>query len=127
MYSIRRLIRGDGSLGEDYVCFNATNVGERPVIITTVGWVVGKRKKRKYYIQPLFESWSQQCPVELKHGENANLMVSAVDWVRDFKKFLDDTSDQSLETLRAQVFTSVGQTSEIKPEGALIDLLRGDC
>ena len=38
---IRQLIRGDGSLGKDYVCFNVTNVGERPVIITTIGWVVG--------------------------------------------------------------------------------------
>ena len=124
---IRRLIRSDGSFGEDYVCFDVTNVGERPVIITAVSWVVGKHKKRKYFLQNLFESRSQQCPVELKHGETANLRVSAPVWVRDFKKFLDDTSDQSLKTLRAQFFTSVGQTSEIKPEGSLIDLLRGDC
>ena len=124
---IRQLIRGDGSPGEDHVYFGITNVGERPVIITTVGWVVGKRKKRKYCIQPRFESWSQQCPVELTHGKNTTLMVSLAgdpNWVRDFKKFLDDTSDQSLKTLRAQVFTSVGQTFEIKPKGSLIDLLR---
>ena len=124
---IRTLIRGDGSFGEDFVCLNVTNVGERPATITTVGWVVGKRKKRKHYIQKLFQPGSQQCPFELKHGENANLMISTAAWVTDFKKFLDDTSDQSLKTLRAQVFTSVGQTSEIKPEGSLIDLLRGDC
>ena len=127
---IRQRIRGDGSPGEDHVCFNVTNVGERPVIITTVGWVVGKRKKRKYCIQPFFESYSPKCPVELKHGENASLVFSLAkepDWVRDFKKFLDDTSDKSLKTLRAQIFTSVGQTFEIKPEGSLIDLLRGDC
>ena len=125
---IRQLIRGDGSPGEDHVCFDVTNVGERPVIITTVGWVVGKRKKRKYCIQPLFEPSSQQCPVELTHGKQAMLMVVSLartpDWVRGFKEFLDDTSDQSLKTLRAQVFTSVGQTFEIKPEGSLIDLLR---
>ena len=128
---IRVAFSGDGSLGKDYVCFDATNVGERPVIITTVGWVVGKRKKnRKYCIQPLFESWSQQCPVELTHGKNAKLMVpldGSPGWVRGFKEFLDDTSDQSLKTLRAQVFTSVGKTFEIKPEGSLIDLLREDC
>ena len=123
---IRQLIRGDGSPGEDHVCFNVTNVGERPVIITTAGWVVGKRKKRKYCIQ-FFESGPQQCPVELTHGKTANLMFSLAgppDWVRGFKKFLDDTSDQSLKTLRAQVFTSVGQTFEIKPEDPLIERLR---
>ena len=121
------VIRGDGSPGEDHVCFDVTNVGERPVIITTVGWVVGKRKKRKYCIQPLSGSWTEQYPAELTHGKNAKFMVSlagASGWVRGFKEFLDDTSDQSLKTLRAQVFTSVGQTFEIKPEGSLIDLLR---
>ena len=38
---IRVAFSGDGSPGKDYVCFDVTNVGERPVIITTVGWVVG--------------------------------------------------------------------------------------
>ena len=124
---IRQLIHGDGSPFEDRVCFDVTNLGERPVIITTVGWVVGKRKKRRYCIQPLLASRSQQCPVELTHGKTAQLMVSLTEtpnWVSDFKKFLDDTSDQSLKTLRAQIFTSVGQTFEIKPESPLVDRLR---
>ena len=123
----RLLIRGDGSPGEDHLCFDITNVGERPVTITTVGWVVGKRKNRRYCIQPIFEPGTQQCPVELTHGKNTKLMVSltkAPSWVRDFNAFLDDTSDQSLKTLRAQIFTSVGHISEIKPEGSLIDRLR---
>ena len=66
---IRRVMRGDGSPGEDQLCFDVTNVGDRPVIITNLGWVVGKRTKRRYCIQPRFESWSQQCPVELTHGK----------------------------------------------------------
>ena len=123
---IRQLIHGDGSPFEDHVCFGVTNVGERPVIITTVGWVVGKRKKRRYCVQ-LFTSRSQQCPVELTHGKNAQLVVSLTEmpnWASDFKKWIDDISDQSLKTLRVQVFTSVGQTFEIKPEGSLVDRLR---
>ena len=51
-------------------------------------------------------------------------LTETPNWVSDFKKFLDDISDQSLKTLRAQVFTSVGQTFEIKPESPLIDRLR---
>ena len=47
-------------------------------------------------------------------------------WVSGFKEFLGEISDQSLKTLRAQVFTSVGQTFEIKPESSLIDLIRRD-
>ena len=127
---IRQIIHGDGSPFEDHVCFGVTNVGERPVIITTVGWVVGKRKKRRYCVQPLLATRSQQCPVELTHGKNVQLMVSLTEtpnWVSDLKKCLDDTSDQSLKTLRAQVFTSVGKTFEIKPERRLIDRLRRGC
>ena len=127
---IRAVIRGDGSPGEDHVCFDVTNVGERPVIITAVGWVVGKRKKRKYCIQPLSGSW-KQCPAELTHAQNAKFMVSLSDmpnWVSDFSAgFINDPSGQSLKTLKAQIFTSVGQTFEVKPESGLIDRLRGDC
>ena len=126
---IRQLIRGDGSPGQDHVCFDVTNVGQRPVTITTVGWVVGKRKKRKYCVQPLLASRSQQCPVELTHGENAHLMISLTEtpnWASDFSAgFINDPSGQSLKTLKAQIFTSVGQTFEIKPESDLIDRLRG--
>ena len=128
---IRQIIYGDGSPFEDHVCFDVTNVGQLPVTITTVGWVVGKRKKRRYCVQPLLASRSQQCPVELTHGEQAHLMVSLTktpNWASDFSAgFINDPSGQSLKTLKAQIFTSVGQTFEIKPESDLIDRLRGDC
>ncbi len=43
---IRRIIRGDKSPREDHVCFDVTNVGERPVIINnTAGWVVRKAEE----------------------------------------------------------------------------------
>ena len=46
-------------------------------------------------------------------------------WTRDFSlKFIDDPSIQSLKTLRAQIYTSVGKTFEVKPESGLIDRLR---
>lgn len=125
---IREVFRGDGSPHEDHVCFHVTNVGERPVTITTLGWVVGRRKKRKYCIQPLSGSWTKQYPAELTHGQDARFMVSLSEtpnWESDFStRFINDSSGQSLKTLRAQIFTSVGQTFEVKPESGLIDQLR---
>ena len=53
---IREVFPGDGSSPE-HVCFDVTNVGQRPVTITGVGWVIGKRKKRKGLIQLLSGSW----------------------------------------------------------------------
>ena len=39
-------------------------------------------------------------------------------------RFINDPSGQSLKTLRAQIFTSVGQTVEVKPETGLVNRLR---
>ena len=125
---IRALVRGDGSPPKDYVCFSVTNVGNRSVKITLIGWVVGRRKGRRYGIQTLSRSSPDQYPAELTHGESAMFTVSlsgTPPWTRDFSlKFIDDPSIQSLKTLRAQIYTSVGKTFEVKPESGLIDRLR---
>ena len=122
----RLVMRGDGSPGEPYMCFNVTNVGERPVVINTVGWVIGKRKARRYGIQILEGPPWKQCPAELTHGQGAQFMVGlsgTPDWTKDFAtNFVKEP--QQLKTLRAQIFTSVGQIFEIKPEHSLIDRLR---
>ena len=123
---VREVMRGDGSPSIPYVCFDVTNVGERPVIITTIGWVIGKRKARKYGIQILEGLPWKQCPAELTHGQGAQFMVGlsgTPDWTKKFAtNFVDEP--QQLKTLRAQIFTSVGQTYEIEPERSLIDRLR---
>ena len=125
---LRMTVLGDGSPPEEHVCFHVTNLGERPVSIQSVGWVVGKRKKRKYCIQPLSGRWTTQCPAEIKYGQDVTFMVSLSEtpnWARDFSVgFINDPSGQSLKTLRAQIFISVGQTFEVKPESGLIDRLR---
>ena len=124
---LREIIRGDGSPPQTQVCFDVTNAGERPVVVNTIGWVVGKRKKRRYCIQPVSGPWTQQYPIELTHGKNARFMVSlsaTPDWFEHFSGFVDDPSGRSLKTLRAQVFTSVGRPVEVKPEDGLISKLR---
>ena len=123
---VRVVMPGDGTPGEPYVCFDVTNVGDRPVVITTVGWVIGKRKARRYCIQILEGLPWKQCPAELTHGQGAQFMIGlsgTPDWTKDFARgFLNEPRE--LKTLRAQIFTSVGQTFEIKPERGLIDRLR---
>ena len=123
---VRLVMRGDGSPGTPYVCFDVTNVGERPVVITTVGWVIGKRKARRYCIQILEGFPWKQCPAELTHGQGTKFMVGlsgTPDWTKEFAtSFVNEP--QQLKTLRAQIFTSVGQTFEIQPERSLIDRLR---
>ena len=118
---IRTIIRGE-SPGKDHMCFSVTNEGDRPVIIqNTVGWVVGKRKKRKYGVQILSGHSAKQGPIEITHGQNA-MLTEPLQSV-NFNMLFDDTSAESLKTLRAQVFTTV-ETFEVKPESQLIDWFR---
>lgn len=123
-----QVVIGDGSPFQEYVGINVTNLGERPVTVNSVGWAIGKGKKRKFAIQPLYSPHSAQYPIELAHGKSANFLVSfdvTPGWKRDFATgFVRDLSDKSLNTLVAQVHTSVGKTVNVHPRRDLLDALK---
>ena len=48
---VRLLLRGDGTPAEKNVEIGVTNLGDRPVTIESVGWAIGKGKKRRYSLQ----------------------------------------------------------------------------
>ena len=109
------------------MCFNVTNIGERPVVISLISWVIGRGKNRKYGIQTLSGPLTKQYPETLAHGQDAMFTVSfseTPNWASNLLKTLDDPSGGSLRTLCAQIHTSVGQTFDVKPESALLDRLR---
>lgn len=84
---IRELILGDGSPARQHVCIDVTNLGDQPVTVNSVGWAVGKGKRRKYCLQPVSGIYTSHYPIELDHGKNANFMVSFNDmpsWVQEF-------------------------------------------
>jgi hypothetical protein len=125
---LRMVVVGDGSPFQEHLSFNVTNIGERPVMINSIGWAVGKGKQRRFCIQPVYGPFTTQYPVELAHGKSANFMVSFLtmpNWLEEFSTgFVKDLSDRSVKTLVAQIYTSVGQTIEVRPEGSLIQRLR---
>ncbi|MDQ6707158.1 MAG: hypothetical protein M3Z85_14430 [Acidobacteriota bacterium] len=122
------VVIGDGSPFQKHVGISVTNLGERPVTVNTVGWAIGKGKKRRFAMQPLHSPNSAQYPIELAHGKSANFMVSfdiMPGWKRDFATgFIKYLSDKSLKTLVAQVHTSVGKTVEAHPRMDLLDALK---
>jgi hypothetical protein len=125
---LMEVIIGDGSPFQEHVGINVTNLGERPVTVNTVGWAIGKGKKRRFAIQPLNSPHSAQFPIELAHGKSASFLVSfdlTPGWKREFATgFVRDLSDKSLKSLVAQVHTSVGKTVEAHPRKDLLDALR---
>ncbi|MGI9073719.1 MAG: hypothetical protein ACR2JB_20940, partial [Bryobacteraceae bacterium] len=125
---LRVVILGDGSPFQRHLAISATNLGERPVTVNSVGWVIGKGKKKRYALQTVSGPHTRQYPVELAHGKTADFLVSfdvTKNWVADFATdFVQDLSDKSLKTLFAQLHTSVGQTINVRPEKDLLDELK---
>lgn len=125
---IRLVFAGDGSPAEEHVGITVVNQGDRPVTINSVGWRVGKRKQSRFCIQPVAGQYTHQYPKQLAHGEQASFLVSfkiAPAWTKEFANgFIQDVSPHNLKTLRALVYTSIGQTVEASPESNLLERLR---
>jgi hypothetical protein len=125
---IRLIFAGDGSPAEEHVGISVVNIGNRPVTINSIGWRVGKGKKARFCIQPVYGQYSHQYPKQLAHGEQASFLVSfktMPDWPKDFATgFVQDLRDRNLKTLRAMIQTSVGESIEVVPEGNLLERLR---
>lgn len=125
---VRLLVRGDGTPPERQIEISVTNLADRPVTIDSVGWAVGKGKNRQYCLQNVSGLHSSQYPIELAHGKRASFLVSLVDtpdWPREFaNNFVQSTEDRYINTLVAQVHTSIGKTIEAKAERGLIELIK---
>jgi hypothetical protein len=124
---LMQVVMGDRTPFQEHLGIDVTNTGERPVTINTIGWAVGKGKKRKYAVQPLHSPHSAQCPIELAYGKNAKFLVSfdvVPNWAGDFGTgFIQDLSDKSLKTLVVQVHTSLGFV-EAHPMPNVLELIK---
>lgn len=125
---VRLLFRGDGTPAEKNIEISVTNLAAMPVTIESVGWAIGRGNNKKYSIQNVSGPDSSQYPLELAYGKRASFLVSLKhmpDWPDEFaNNFIDSVKSYYLNTLVAQVHTSVGKTVEARAERGLIDLIR---
>jgi hypothetical protein len=125
---LRVVVSGDGSPTEEHLEIQVTNIASRPVTVASVGWAVGKRKNKRFCLQTVSGQYTHQYPIELPHGKSARFLVSFVQtpqWLAEFANgFVKSGEERYLNTLVAQVHTSVGQTIELKPEPELLGRLR---
>jgi hypothetical protein len=124
---LMQVVMGDETPFQNHLGIDVTNAGERPVTINAIGWAVGKGKKRKYALQPLYGPHTAQCPIELTYGKNAKFLVSFdifPNWAREFGTgFIHDLSNKSLKTLVVQVHTSLGFV-EAHPMPNVLELIK---
>ena len=123
-----RLAITPGINTEECLQFRVTNLGERPVTIDSIGWRIGKSKNKRFALQALSPRSPHQYPKKVGHGETAQFIVyfsESPNWMRDFiADFVHDVSEKSINTLRAQIHTSVGHSIDVVPEQSLLERLR---
>lgn len=108
-----------------FVAFSVTNLGERPVTITSLGWRIGKgRRNQRYGLIPFTDPLSAEIPKTLNYGEAATFFaLEKTDprWLSDYLTTF--IKGDSTETLRGLVHTTVGYSAVVVPEDGYLRAL----
>jgi hypothetical protein len=121
-----RVMLGDGSPQREVMMIEVTNLGDRTVTVNSVGWSYGPKKNPRLCLQML-SSDSLQYPARLEHGQTGFFQYSITHHPDALKQFVGGflrSNMKDLDTLRAQVHTSVNQTVNTKPEAELLQRIR---
>ena len=150
-----RMIVGGGEPRINILSIEVTNLGERPVKLTGMGWEIGRTKRTKRSAHQVGQGdprFARRVPLSLDHGESAELGFELEDDTDWFGRFLErvieeslgasgfrvraleavvgavlgPTLDRHLRSLRFWVSTSVGKFVSVKPEAAFVQRLRDE-
>ena len=119
-----RLIVGD-HVSQECLEFSVTNIGERPVNVSSLSWCIGRWKNKRGCIMNPNHLSLNQLPKKIEYGEMASFVVDfseSRNWIQDFSR--DFISKDSIDSLRARIHTSVGYTKYVKPEKELLKRLK---
>lgn len=108
----------------EHVFISITNRGGRDVVVSSIGWSIGKGKSKEHYLVRNWSAGSSSIPVRLPHGESARFLISLeeVDW---FEKFAEKIGGRhNIKTLRCLIGTSVGDEIKVTPDGNFLNRLR---
>lgn len=94
------------------------------VVVTSIGWSIGKGKSKKFFLTRNWSEGSSSIPVRLPHGESAHFLISLedVDWFDEFAKKIGGR--HHIKTLRCLIGTSVGDEIKGIPDKNFQDRLR---
>lgn len=106
---------------------HVTNLSDRRIEISTIGWRIGRRRNRRDCVMgPVLDSGTV-LPIGLDYGKSKSVVIDThtqPDWIMNFvRDFIKDTSRKSLKTLRLIIQTSTGHTEIVVPDLSLIEKL----
>ena len=121
-----RVAFGSGE-SEEGVFITVTNLGERPVTISSVSWGIGKPKRNT--LSAIDKNALNQCPKKLEHGETANFFTPFSPTgesllLKRLVTSLQINTRKQVKALRVRIHTSVRYTKYVDPDESLLSKLQ---
>ena len=122
-----RVMIGGEVVHQECLQVSTTNLGDRPVVISTVAWRIGKGRNARHAIPLFSDGLSDRLPKRLDHGETASFRIFFPDpsiWARDhFADLVDRQGGRPGKSLRFEIHTSTGHRQTVVPEQPVLDLV----
>ena len=123
----RRFIAPSSS-PKEFISFEVTNCGERPVTITALVFRVGRyprRRRRQVGLLPAGGWKPQDLPHKIEHAESALFRMDFATWVVAMREdVLRDIPEKDWKTIRALIVTSVGHDEVVYVDRDALERLR---
>ena len=128
---LRQVFRKGAKLHPEYCNIHVVNIGNRPLIITGIGWETGKGKNKKRFYQFCDKYLSNDLPKTLRQCEEANFFIplnmgsDEKDWVVQLPELLAGNEEKidNIKKLKTVVNTSIGQVFKAHVEKRLVEKL----
>lgn len=125
-----RVVIGGGDPKFDVMTISATNLSQRPTVITSVTFTLGKGKEKRHGIINLRpDDLGPGVPKALQDGETATWSVrlgANDEWALDFVKKFSLTVGVA-KTWKIYVHTSNGGAVKVSPESSIVDRIVKNC
>ena len=110
---LRTIVQPGLNLTKEVIAFGVTNLGDKPVTISCVGWRTGKRRKWRQMLVVKPGPLANNYPMTLGRGESATFTMCEEDSVEALSVYWNDTAkwgmdgDKLAKSLKGQVHTTL--------------------
>jgi hypothetical protein len=111
---------------QHYLDMRVVNSGDREFKVVAVGWRMGIKGKRKFFMQNFSFDVSSPLPIRLAHGDSATWRVLVADgqgWYATIADHFESSWRAELQSLRFIVSTSIGDEFVCCPDKKIISRL----
>lgn len=124
---LRTIVGPSTGMSKEVIAFGVTNLSEKPVTVSSLGWRTGKWRKRRQMIIIRPGSLGNGLPMTLGRGETATFTMYEKDSVEDLADYWNGTVKWGMDgnslakSLKGQIHTTLNHTKTVKPEKRLLE------